>query len=50
MHEHILAAVRRGNEAEALGIVEPLDCTCSHGNTPLNVEFAMICRFFLEAK
>jgi hypothetical protein len=30
MYEDILAAVGRGNETEALGIVEPLNCTCIH--------------------
>jgi hypothetical protein len=30
MGEQILAAAVRGDETEALGIVEPLDCTCTH--------------------
>src|SRR3989344_4697622 len=33
MHEDILAAVGRGNETEALGVVEPLYCSCNHENT-----------------
>jgi hypothetical protein len=33
MHEDILAAIGRGNETEALGVVEPLYCTCIHENT-----------------
>ena len=35
MHEHILAAIRRGDEAEALGVVEPLHCSCNHGNSSI---------------
>jgi hypothetical protein len=30
MHEEILAAVIGGDEAEALGVVEPLYGTCTH--------------------
>src|SRR5713101_9633749 len=30
VNEQILAAVVRRDESEALGIVEPLDCTCTH--------------------
>jgi len=48
MHEDILTAVLRGNEAEALGIVEPLYCSCNHGNTSvwLNCD---ILQFILES-
>jgi hypothetical protein len=34
MREEILAAIVRGDEAEAFGIVEPLDCTCCHISYP----------------
>src|SRR5262249_54248264 len=30
VHEEILAAVGRGDETEALGVVEPLHGTCTH--------------------
>ena len=30
VREHVLAAVVRGDESEALAVVEPLDDTCSH--------------------
>ena len=30
MDEYVLAAVLRGNEAEALRFVEPLNCSCNH--------------------
>src|SRR5450631_3964154 len=30
MHEHVVAAIVRLNEAEALGRVEPLNCSGSH--------------------
>ena len=30
MDEYVLATVLGGNEAEALGFVEPLDCSCNH--------------------
>jgi len=33
MHKDILAAVLRGDEPEALGVAEPLDDSCNHGNT-----------------
>ena len=35
MHEYILTAVCGGNEAEALGVVEPLYCSCNHENTSI---------------
>src|SRR5258708_14189907 len=34
MHEHVVAAVVRMNEAEALGRVEPLNCSGSHFTSP----------------
>jgi hypothetical protein len=30
MHEDVLGAVGRRDEAEAFLVAEPLDCTCSH--------------------
>ena len=30
MHKHILAAILRGDEAETLGVVEPLYCSRNH--------------------
>jgi hypothetical protein len=30
MGEEIIAAIFRSNEAETLGIVEPLNCACCH--------------------
>jgi hypothetical protein len=33
MHEDILAAIGRGDEAEAFGVVEPLYYSCIHENT-----------------
>jgi hypothetical protein len=38
MREEILAAIVRGDEAEAFGIVEPLDCTCCHISYPKKIE------------
>jgi hypothetical protein len=32
--EKIIAAIGWGDEAEALGIVEPLNCTCCHFESP----------------
>jgi hypothetical protein len=33
MHEYILTAILWGDEAVALTVVEPLHCSCNHGNT-----------------
>jgi len=33
MNKHIFTAVLRGNKAKAFSIVEPLYCSCRHGNT-----------------
>src|SRR3954470_22319397 len=33
VHEEVLAALLRRDEAEALGVVEPLDGSCCHENT-----------------
>jgi hypothetical protein len=30
MDEDVLGAIGRGDEAEALFVTEPLNCTCSH--------------------
>jgi hypothetical protein len=34
MGEEVIAAIGWGDEAEALGIVEPLDGTCCHDESP----------------
>jgi hypothetical protein len=36
MHEDILAAVRRGDEAETFCVVEPLYCSCIHEYTSVS--------------
>jgi len=32
VYEHVVASVIRRNKAEALGVVKPFYCTCSHNN------------------
>ncbi len=35
MHEHVFAAILRGNEAESFSIAKPFYCTSAHKNQPL---------------
>jgi hypothetical protein len=48
MHEYIFAAVGRGDETEALRVVKPLHCSCSHCTYLMLVELRCFAVRFLE--
>lgn len=48
MHEHVVTSIIRRNKAEALGVVEPFYCTCSHNKNTSNLLIKYYCMHVMK--